>query len=170
MKKLYLFIAFALVVSFAQAQDYSCDSLLINIIGSDEHPQIYFKKSFSIGMKDGNLLTCLPLNARFGYEIDNYGDRFYKIDPENLTVMDSTFVECNYDFDEDNQNVMLAQAPDGDGYILAKLIQSKNNQSWLRISRIDDALHVQAHDDALMVLLENSIIYGYRAFCSRVIV
>ena len=160
MKKSYLFIAFALVVSFVQAQDYSCDSLLINIIGSDEHPQIYFKKSFSIGMKDGNLLTCLPLNARFGYEIDNYGDRFYKIDPENLTVMDSTFVECNYDFDEDNQNVMLAQAPDGDGYILAKLIQSKNNQSWLRISRIDDALHVQAHDDALMVLLEDSIIYG----------
>ena len=76
MKKFYMFIAFAFAIFCAQAQDYSCDSLLINIIGSDEHPQIYFNKSFSIGMRDGNMLTCLPLNARFGYEIDNYGDRF----------------------------------------------------------------------------------------------
>ena len=160
MKKTLLFIVFALVSFFAQAQDYSCDSLLMDIAGSDEHPQIYFNKSFSLEMRDRSMLTCLPLNARFGYQIANYGDRFYKIDPQNLTVMDSAFIETDYNFDEDNQNLLLAKAPDDDGYILAKLLQSKNGQTWLRINRIDEALNIQAHQDALMVLLEDFVVYG----------
>ena len=139
---------------FAQAQDCTRDSLLIYVKSPTGASNFKFKQSFSVQMYDGNLLTCIP--AKINY--DDIGDWFYKIDAQNATVIDSVFVANDPNYYERNEILLLAQAPDGDGYILAKLLQSKNNKSWLRINRIDDALNVQAHSDAPKVIIDNSSI------------
>ena len=125
MKKLLLLIAFAFAAIFAQAQDYTCDSLFLEI----QHPagSSYFsiRQARSIMASDGNVLTCIPTKTFLNFKIVDFGDWLYKIDPLNQTVLDSAFVETDYTLAEDNAKPLLANAPDGDGYILAKLIHNK---------------------------------------------
>ena len=163
MKKL-LFVAFAFAAIFAQAQDYTCDSLFLEI----QHPagSSYFsiRQARSIMASDGNVLTCIPTKTFLNFKIVDFGDWLYKIDPLNQTVLDSAFVETDYTLAEDNAKPLLANAPDGDGYILAKLIHNKLSYqgfpgtTWLRISRIDNELNMQPHEEALKVVLEDSAI------------
>ena len=116
---------------------------------------------------DGNVLTCIPTKTLMGLKVIDFGDWLYKIDPLNLAVIDSAFVETDYAMVEDITRPLLANAPDGDGYILAKLIHNKLSypgfagKTWLRISRIDETLNVQSHDDAIKVLLEDSAIIDH---------
>ncbi len=144
------------------AQDYTCDSLLNRIISPNNEVNINFYYSFSMNMRDGNVLTCIPTKSLINHQFVDYGDWFYKIDPQNLCVIDSTFVEANLDYGEDNNHILLAPDPISDGYILAKLVfsdkASTDFKSWLRINHFDDTLNIQAHEDALMVPLESTII------------
>lgn len=146
---------------FAQAQDYTRDSLFLEIKHPAGSTHFDFRQSRSILTSDGNILTCIPTRTMLNYKIVDFGDWLYKIDPHSLTVMDSAFVETNYSLLEDNARTLLAQDPDGDGYILAKLIHNKlmcpeyPGYTWLRISRIDEALNMQPHEEATIVHLED---------------
>ena len=162
MKKLLLLIAFALAAIFAQAQGYTRDSLFLEIQPPMGTTNLSFRQPHSIMTSDGNILTSIPTKTLMGTKIVDFGDWLYKIDAQSHAVVDSTFVETDYAFLEDNKNPLLANAPDGDGYIIAKLIHNKLSYqgfpgtTWLRISRIDNALNMQPHGDALKVLLEDS--------------
>ena len=162
MKRLFPLIAFALAASLVQAQSYTRDSLFLEI----KHPagSSYFGiyQAHSIMASDGNVLTCIPTKTLMNMRVVDFGDWLYRIDPLNQTVLDSAFVETDYTMVEDNARPLLANAPDGNGYILAKLIHNKlsypgfSGKTWLRISRIDNELNMQSHDDAIKVLLEDS--------------
>ena len=160
-KPLLLLLAFALASLFAQAQDYSCDSLFLEIKHPTGSPYFDFLQSRSILTNDGNVLTCIATKTMLNHRIVDFGDWLYMTDPQSMTVLDSVFVETNYAFVEDNIRPLFANAPDGEGYILAKLIHNRVSYSgypgntWLRISRIDNALNVQAHEDAIIVPLED---------------
>ena len=156
-----LLIVFAMASLFAQAQDYTRDSLFLKIEHPEGSPYFGFYQSHSIMTSDGNILTCIPTKTMLHYRVVDFGDWLYKIDPQSLTVIDSAFMETNYAFLEDNARTLLAQAPDGNGYILAKLIHNKltypeyPGYTWLRISRIDEALNMQSHEEATIVHLED---------------
>ena len=141
MKRPLLFFVAILSMMMANAQNYTCDSLLMELEHPTGSPYFTFKQSFSVKTNDGNVLTCIPAKTLLNNQLSDYGDWLYKIDPQNLAVMDSTFVETNNTFSEDNQNVLLAKDPDGDGYILAKFLYNKllepglDGYAWLRISR-----------------------------------
>ncbi len=182
MKKLFLFSAFIMAMSFAQAQDYSRDSLLMRIVGADGNTDVVFNFPTFVEMRDGTLLMELPLRSQA--ENRCIGDWFYKISPQNNSVLDSVFVETDNVFIEDDplsllgQNVdkdfryrydkgsrsLLAQNPGGNDYIFAKLVYSHvtcagdKGNTWLRISQFDENLSFQNHNDALMVHLEDTIV------------
>ena len=164
MKKLLLFIAFALAAIFAQAQDYTRDSLFLEVRCPTDTPYFSLKQPSSTSTSDGKILTRITSKTLLGGHLVDFGDWLYRIDPQNLVVVDSVFVETNYGFEEYNGSVLLADAPDDEGCIFAKLIHNKltyqgfPGKTWLRISRIDDQLNMQAYEDATMVTLEDSII------------
>ena len=163
MKKTILIIFNLLIATcVTQAQDYTCDSLLARVDSPYEEVNINFTNSFNTNMRDGSILTCIPTKSLINHQYVDYGDWFYKTDPQNLCVIDSTFVEADLDFGEDCKHVLLAPDPRNDGYILAKLVYSdkisSDCKSWLRINHIDDALNIQAHGDALMVPLDSTYI------------
>ena len=167
MKKLLLFIVFALAASVAQAQSYTRDSLFLKIMPPYELHAFEFRQPHSMMTSDGNILTCIPTKTMLNHRIVDFGDWLYKIDPVNGRVIDSVFVETDYYMIEDITHPLLANAPDGNGYILAKLIhkklsyQGEPGETWLRISRVDEDLNVQPHDEALTVLLEDSMNINY---------
>ena len=162
MKKLFLHIVFALAAFHAQAQDYTCDSLFLKIVHPAGSPYFSIRQPHSIMASDGSVLTCIPTKTLMNMKVVDFGDWLYRIDPLNQTVLDSAFVETDYTMVEDNARPLLANAPDGNGYILAKLIHNKlsypgfSGKTWLRISRIDNGLNMQSHDEAVKVLLEDS--------------
>ena len=164
MKKLLLIITIALAASIVQAQSYVRDSLFLEIKHPTGSPYFDFRQPHSIMTDDGKILTCLPTKTLMGFKVVDFGDWLYKIDPQNLAVIDSVFVETDYTVVEDITRPLLANAPNGGGYILAKLIHNKLSypgfpgMTWLRISHIDEALNMQPHEDALKVLLEDSAI------------
>ena len=161
-KALLLFGVIILSIWQMHAQDYTCDSLLTRIVSPNDEVNINFYNSFSMNMRDGNILTCIPTKALINHQFVDYGDWFYKTDPQTLRVIDSTFIEADLDFGEDNQHVLLTTTPLGDGYVIAKLVYSDkfspDCKTWLRINHFDDALNVQAHEDAVMVPLDSTII------------
>ena len=159
MKKLLLLIAFTFAAIFAQAQDYSCDSLIWQVFAPENNPYIYFNKPFSTKAHDGKVMTCLPLRTRLGYNIIDFGDLIYKTDPQNATIIDSAFYETNTDYVENYRNVLFAQHPNGNGYIIAKLAQGKDNQIWLRISLADDLRDLHENREDIMVLLDAAAYY-----------
>ena len=159
-----MFIAAISVFLMANAQSYSCDSVMMELRHPTGSPYFTFRQSFSVKTSDGNVLTCIPAKTLLDHQLADFGDWLYKVDHQSLTVLDSAFVETNNTFGEDNQNVLLAKAPDGNGYILAKLLYNKlmepglDGYAWLRISHIDEALNMQPHEEALTVLLEDAIV------------
>ena len=62
-KPLLLLLAFALASLFAQAQDYSCDSLLLYVKRPAEVSGFKFYLSFSTKTSDGNIITCIPTTS-----------------------------------------------------------------------------------------------------------
>ena len=166
MKKFFLLIVFALTAFYVHAQSYNRDSLFLEIKSPPHLTYFSFYPSFSIKTNDGNVLTCIPSRTMFPgwFKLIDAGDWLFKIDPQNSAVIDSAFAKSNYSFLEDNKHVLLANAPDGDGYVIAKLIYNRLDypgfpgQTLLRISRIDNALNMQAHEDAIKVPLEDCII------------
>ena len=180
MKKAILSIAFAFVAIFAQAQDYTRDSLFMNITSPDGDTNVVFNFPTFMEMRDNTVLMGLPLRS----QNDNHclGDWFYKISPQTNAVLDSVFIETDDTFIEDDplsslgQNTgkgyiynngsrfLLAQNPEGEGYVSAKLVfnrvtSSCNERStWLRISHFDENLNFQDHDDAVMVHIEDTIV------------
>ena len=180
MKNTLLLIAFALAAIFSQAQDYTRDSLFMNITDPNGDTNIIFNFPTFVEMHDNNLLMGLPLRS----QNDNHclGDWFYKISPQTNTVLDSVFIETDDTFIEDDplslsgqsagkgyiynngSRFLLAQNPEGNGYIFAKLVFNQVNSNndkgntWLRISHFDEDLNFQGYDDAIMVHLEDTIV------------
>ena len=180
MKKLFLSIAFAFAIFHSQAQSYTRDSLFINITGQNGDTNVIFNFPTFVEMRDNTLLMGLPLRSKN----DNHclGDWFYKISPQTNTVLDSVFIEADDIFIEDDpqslsglntdkgyiynngSRFLLAQNPEGNGYIFAKLVFNLVNSSndkcntWLRISHFDENLNFQGYDDAIMVHLEDTIV------------
>ena len=143
-KPLLLLLAFALASLFAQAQICSSDSLLQYIKRPADVVGFKFYQSFSTKTSDGNIITCIPTTSA-----SLCGDWLYKINPNNASVIDSVFVESDKIHVDYNKGVLLTQAPDGDGVILARLIFYNGNRTLLRVSRIDNDLNVQPHSQAL---------------------
>ena len=116
MKKLLLFIAFALAAIFAQAQDYTRDSLFLEVRCPTDTPYFSLKQPSSTSTSDGKILTRITSKTLLGGHLVDFGDWLYRIDPQNLVVVDSVFVETNYGFEEYNGSVLLADAPDDEGF------------------------------------------------------
>ena len=112
MKKLFLFFSFALVVSIAQAQDYARDSLRMCIVGPDGSTDVAFNFPTFLEMRDSTVLMGLPLRSQA--ENRCIGDWFYKISPQNNSVLDSVFVETDNVFIEDDPLSLLGQNVDKD--------------------------------------------------------
>ena len=159
MKKVILSLVFALAAMLIQAQDFSYDSLIWQVVAPENNPHIYFNKPFSTNALDGNVVTCLPLRTRLNYDIVDFGDLLYKTDPQSLTVIDSVFFETDNAYEEYYRNVLFAQHPNGTGYVIAKLSQSKNDEIWLRISTVNVMGKLNTSREDIMVLLDNAPYY-----------
>ena len=152
-KPLLLLLAFALASLFAQAQDYSCDSLLLYVKRPAEVSGFKFYLSFSTKTSDGNIITCIPTTSA-----SLCGDWLYKIDPQTASVIDSVFVQSDKRYVDNTKELLLTEAPNGNGLILARLIYKDGIQSLLRISHIDNDLNVQPHSEAVKVVLADFIV------------
>ena len=164
MKRHLLSATLTIIVMFAYAQDYTCDSLILNVTKPIEN--LRFTKPFSMEMRDGSQLTCLPMEKILGYySFLDYGCWFYKINPQDPSVNDSVLVETNNNcFFPDNQHILLFQDPEDEGYVFARLVYSllystgNDGQAWLQLNHFDDDLNFQSYEDAVMVPLEDTVV------------
>ena len=165
MKRLLLMFTMLLMALFTHAQSYTCDSLIINVTKPIEN--ILIRKPFSVEMRDGSQLTCMPLQKVIGSGTGtylDYGCWFYKIAPQDIFVIDSALLRTNNQgFCLDEQHLLMCQDHRDGGYILAKLIYNQLNSlgdsgnTWLHISRFDDDMNFY-YEDAVMVPLEDTIV------------
>lgn len=174
MKKLILIIAFALVAFHVQGREmyYSRDSLFMCITGHDGDTNVAFNFPTFMEMHDHTLLTRLFMKS----QNDNryIGDWFYRVSPQDNSVLDSVFVTKDEAFDgtasrseseqddgkgyhyDDGSRILLAQNPDDDDYIYAYLVYNyKTGETCLRIRHFDDNLVFEDLSDAVMVHMEN---------------
>ena len=168
MKKLFLFITFALVVPFAQAQELTCDSLVLTVVAPDGDTSVSFSYPTFVEMQNGTLLSRLFLKSQTeGLYI---GDWFYKISSRTDAVVDSVFVPVDDAFVRvqhadkgyryaDGSRVLLAKNPLGDDYIYAYLVYNHvKEQTSLRIRHFDEDLNFEDLDDAAMVQIEEDMV------------
>lgn len=155
MKKLYLIIIFALSASIVQAQNNTLEIMGHNYntvftYNNNQYTAGINKTSKMVEKPDGDLLLANLFKRRMhpGSSISvNIGDGFYTVSRQNLMVTDSTFLEANIEFDEDNSSVLLAHDPVGEGYIYARFLYDRVSYpgwggfTWLEIYHSDEDLN-----------------------------
>ena len=167
MKKSYLFIAFALVVSFVQAQNNTLEVLGHNFSTTFEYNNVPYNAQLTktynmIEKPDGNILIVNLYRRKLHPSSPvtvNIGDGFYTISREEVAVADSTFLESNIEYDEDNGSTLLVRDPLGEGYIYVKFLYERvsypgwDGFTWLEIFHAGEDLNF--NHNPVMVPLED---------------
>ena len=155
MKKFYLFIAFALVVSFVQAQNNTLEVLGHNFSTTFEYNNVPYNAQLTktynmIEKPDGNILIVNLYRRKLHPSSPvtvNIGDGFYTISRQEVAVADSTFLESNIEYDEDNGSTLLVRDPLGEGYIYVKFLYERvsylgwDGFTWLEIFHAGEDLN-----------------------------
>ncbi len=168
MKKAILSIVFAFAAIFAIAQDNTLEIMGHNFssvfIYNNSPHNIGVNKTFTLVEKpDGDLLLCNLFRRKLSPSSSiyvNIGDGFYTISRQNLIVTDSTFLESNLGYDEDNNGFLLVHDPVGEGYIWARFLTNRyfspgwEGFTWLEIFHSDEDLNFD--NEPVMVPLEDA--------------
>ena len=167
MKKLPLFIAFAFAAIFARAQNNTLEVLGHNFSTVFEYNNVSYNapltKTYNIVEKpDGNILIANLYRRKLhpsSPTMVNIGDGFYTISRQEVAVADSTFLESNIEYDEDNGSTLLVHDPLGEGYIYVKFLYERVSHpewggfTWLEIFHSDEDLNFNCNP--VMVPLED---------------
>ena len=168
MKKILLSLAFALVASFAHAQGNTLEIMGHNFstvfVYNNTPHNIGIDKTFTMVEKpDGDLLLCNLFRRKLTPTSSTYvniGDGFYTISRQDLVVTDSTFLESNLEYIDDNNGVLLVHNPVGEGYIWARFLTNRyfhpgfDGFTWLEIFHSDEDLNFD--NEPVMVHLEDT--------------
>ena len=164
MKKVLLSIAFVLAVVFVSAQDNT-----LEILGHDfstdyqGHDIPIYKVQSMVEKPDGNIVMANLFRRRFypgSSTMVNVGYGFYSISRQEVAVVDSTFLESNLEYNEDNNAVLLVHDPMGEGYVFVKVVSDRfsypgwDGFTWLEIFHSDEDLNF--NPEPIIVPLEDA--------------
>ena len=150
MKKSYLFIAFALVVSFVQAQNVN-----MGFIPSYHPGYSIFNIENAFQQSDGNIVSNVLVGTLNGNNPTVVGNIFYKASPDELQYTDSLFVA-----DSLPPYYLFAKDPNG-GNLRVNIEPDGNGGTALHISHFpDDDLNINPAED-LVVHLCDTIAFDY---------
>ena len=164
MKKTILTIAFALTAVFASAQNNTLEILGHNFSTEYQgHDIPTYKVQSMVEKPDGNLVVANLFRRRLypgSSTMVNVGNGFYTISCQEVSVVDSTFLESDLGFIEDNNAVLLVHDPMGEGYVYVKFLNDRFTYSgwdgftWLEIFRSDENLNF--NPEPIIVPLEET--------------
>ena len=157
MKKLLLlliFLSFLMVINFANAQNYTYDSLCHYYMGN------YYPEFHNIlGLRDGGILFNLGLrnyDEQGGY-ISDYGQELVKLvqNEERLFVAESGFIPDEYVY-----STMMERDAKGDGNLLVDIDRDFDNlTATLHIRHFNDALDFDEGTDIFLLLEDTLFLY-----------
>ena len=154
MKKVILLLATLATIGLAQAQSFTA------LENYSFGWYIQYMDDF-VEMKDGNILTCTRL-----YDVDpsgnpmgDHGYCFFKLDRENLAIMDSVFLP-----DNGVNDYLLEPHPNNDGYLfIHQAYDSLAECNFLKIRNFDDDLAIESGDE-ISVPLTDTVLGGTTYF------